>query len=121
MVRVLEPVLLQRAEVIGVPNLLTAGLEQTPVALALLEAKFLLEVRAQVANNLIVVQECVVHIEEKDDPLVIGLWRDGWCGHRITFMPDRTKTNLRASSSLLGHLTGPRRPLAVSPPDRAPV
>ena len=78
MVRILEPVLLQRAEVIGVPNLLTAGLEQTPVALALLEAKFLLEVRAQVANDLIVVQERVVHVEEKDDPLVLNLFCDGW-------------------------------------------
>ena len=65
--RVLDPVALQRAEVVGVAELLAQLLEDLPVALLPLVADLALEVAPHVGDDVVVVDQRVVDVEERDD------------------------------------------------------
>jgi hypothetical protein len=54
---------LERAEVVGVPELRAQLLEELPVALLALLAEGLGEMRAEVAGNSVVVEQRVVDVE----------------------------------------------------------
>jgi hypothetical protein len=61
--RVGEAEALERAEVVGVPELRAQLLEELPVALLALLAEGLGEMRAEVAGNSVVVEQRVVDVE----------------------------------------------------------
>jgi hypothetical protein len=61
--RIGEAEALERAEVVGVPELRAQLLEELPVALLALLAEGLGEMRAEVAGNSVVVEQRVVDVE----------------------------------------------------------
>ena len=58
---------LQRAEVVGVAELVPELLEQLPVPAAAVLADLRIEMRAQIGGDAIVVEQRVVDVEEEDD------------------------------------------------------
>ncbi len=77
-VRILDAIPLQRAEIVGIAELDAELLENRPVALLALCADFAREMAAQVVGDAIVVEQGVVHVEEKYDRT--ALWAS--MGHR---------------------------------------
>ncbi len=65
---------LQRREVVGASQLLAQRREQIPVALALVGAECAVEALAEIDREAVVVEQCVVDVEQKHDA---GLRRHG--------------------------------------------
>ena len=65
--RVLDPVALQRAEVIAVAQLRKQLLEDRPVPLPAGDSELTVEVLLKVVLDAVVVEQGVVHIDQKDD------------------------------------------------------
>jgi len=65
--RILRPVALQSAEIIGVAELRTQFFEYRPVAFPALGAERLREVAAQVGSDPIIINERVIDIEQEHD------------------------------------------------------
>ena len=66
-VEVFQAVALQRPQIVGVTELIPQLLEDGPVALATRRAKLALQMLTQVVLDGIVIQEGIVHIEEKHE------------------------------------------------------
>lgn len=65
--RVLDAIALQRSEVIGVTEFGTELFEQRPITVGSIKTNFALKVKFEVGNDVVVVQQCVVHVEQEDD------------------------------------------------------
>src|SRR3989442_10738067 len=65
--RVLDPVALQCAEIIAIPELGKQRLEDRPVPVATRGAELTLEMALEVVLDAIVVQQRVVHVHQEDD------------------------------------------------------
>src|SRR5262245_19743961 len=65
--RMLDPVALQCAEIVAIAKLGEQLLEDRPVSLAARNSEFAIEVALDVVLDAIVIQQGIVHIDEKND------------------------------------------------------
>jgi hypothetical protein len=70
--RMLNSVLLERSQVIRIPQLGPQLLKDVPVALLRLDAKCLRDVLAEILLDAVVVEQGIVHIQEKHNVGLIG-------------------------------------------------
>ena len=68
----LHPIALQRAQVVGVPELTPQFFEHGPVSLLPLAADRALEVALEIRGDVIVVDQRVVHVDQEDDLMARG-------------------------------------------------
>src|SRR5436305_2753896 len=65
--RVLDPVTLQCAQIIGISQFTAQLFKQVPVTLLPFMPNLLFQVTPEVGSNVVVIKEGVVYIKEKDD------------------------------------------------------
>ena len=62
----LDPIALQGAEIVAVPELVEQLLEDGPVAIAAGRAEFAFEVALQIGLDAVIVEQCVVDVDKED-------------------------------------------------------
>ena len=67
--RVLDPVLLQRSEVVGVTKCGAQLFEDRPVTLLALMPHFALKMLHQICHNPVIIEQGIVDVEEKNDSI----------------------------------------------------
>ena len=67
LVRTLNAVPLQSSQIVGISKLLSQLLEQRPVSLLAVLAHFAGQMAFQIGCNAVVIQQCVIHIDEEND------------------------------------------------------
>ena len=86
--RVLDPVALQRAEVVAIAELEEQVLQDRPVAVARGRAELALEPAAQVGLDAVVVEQRVVDVDQEHDPVRCA--HDGCSFQRLTTGSERS-------------------------------
>ena len=65
--RILAPVSLQRAQIIGITEFAPQLLEEAPVTLRVVGTDLAFKVTLEIGRDSIVVEQCIIHVEQEND------------------------------------------------------